>query len=273
MRQQVNYSILMSVYHKENPKYLKHAIESMLNQTFKSNDFVIVCDGQLTDELYKVLDFYENNKSNSIRRLQLDKNYGLGIALNKGIDFCKNEIIARMDSDDISVNNRCELQLNKIMEGFDLVGTLIDEFDENVNECSNIRYVPEKQEDIIKFAQSRNPFNHPSVMYRKMMVNKSQGYLDLHRAEDYYLWARMIVNGSRLYNIQRCLVHMRVNADAYKRKNTFKLFKSIVFLRKYQNKNHLISTKKSALLIATQLVLTFIPKTLMKKIYIRVLRT
>lgn len=272
MKQIKNYSILMSVYHKENPFFLKQAIESMLNQTVKSNDFVIVCDGKLTDELYNIIELYEQDERNNIHRLQLDRNYGLGIALNKGIKFCKNEIIARMDSDDLSIINRCELQLNMINDGYDIVGSLIDEFDENPNKCMKVRFVPEREEDIIKFAQSRNPFNHPSVMYRKTAVIKSKGYLDLHRAEDYYLWIRMILNNCRLYNIQQCLVHMRVNADAYKRKNTLKLFKSLYFLRNYQSKNNLISSHKKFALIIAQFVLTITPKLLLKKIYERLLR-
>lgn len=99
----MDYSILMSVYHKEKPEYLKEAIESMLSQTVKSNDFVIVCDGPLTKELYDVIEFYEKDKSNYIRRIQLEKNMGLGKALNIGLENCKNELVARMDSDDISV--------------------------------------------------------------------------------------------------------------------------------------------------------------------------
>lgn len=146
----MNYSILMSVYHKEHPEYLKQAIESMLNQTIKSNDFVIVCDGPLTDELYKILDFYESNPANQIHRLQLEKNYGLGIALNKGLEICKNELVARMDSDDIAVSNRIEIQLEEFKKNESLVlcGSYLEEFNEIIGDSQILKKVPLTNDEI-----------------------------------------------------------------------------------------------------------------------------
>ena len=102
-----NYSILMSVYAKDNPDYLKLAIDSMLNQTIKSNDFVIVEDGPLTTELDAVINEY-SSKNKEINVVKIEHNSGLGKALDFGLNYCKNELVARMDADDISLPTRCE---------------------------------------------------------------------------------------------------------------------------------------------------------------------
>ena len=179
----MDYSILMSVYHKEKPEYLKEAIESMLSQTVKSNDFVIVCDGPLTKELYDVIEFYEKDKSNYIRRIQLEKNMGLGKALNIGLENCKNELVARMDSDDISVNNRIELQLKEFEKNSELVlcGTNISEFYESIDNIIGSRNVPSEYVQIIEFSKKRNPFNHPSVMFKKNIVKEVGSYSVIRR--------------------------------------------------------------------------------------------
>ena len=183
----MDYSILMSVCHKEKPEYLKEAIESMLSQTVKSNDFVIVCDGPLTKELYDVIEFYEKDKSNYIRRIQLEKNMGLGKALNIGLENCKNELVARMDSDDISVNNRIELQLKEFEKNSELVlcGTNISEFYESIDNIIGSRNVPSEYVQIIEFSKKRNPFNHPSVMFKKNIVKEVGSY-----SEKYHLLPR-----------------------------------------------------------------------------------
>lgn len=216
----MNYSILMSVYYKENPEYLKQAIESMLNQTIKSNDFVIVCDGMLTDELYKVLDFYESNPENCIHKLQLDRNYGLGIALNKGLEVCKNELIARMDSDDISIPYRCEIQIKKLLlENLSIVGSNVKEFLNSPNNIIGERKVPNKYKDILRFSKKRNPFNHPTVMFKKTAIKEVGSYLeDFHLFEDYHLWIRVISKGYYCENIDESLVLMRTSYDMYYRR-------------------------------------------------------
>lgn len=267
-----NYSILMSVYYKEKPEFLFKAIESMLNQTVKSNDFVIVCDGPLTKELYDVLDYFEMDTNNNIHRVQLKKNCGLGNALNVGLSYCKNEIIARMDSDDIAVSGRIEEELNYINNGYELVGSFVDEFEINIEESKNVRYVPETLSEIIKFSRNRNPFNHPSVMFLKSKVIESGGYIDLYRLEDYYLWLRMIKKGIKMYNIPKILLHMRVNQNFYCRRNTFALLKAIYKLRKYQYEEKYISLLQLILLMIIQFILTIIPTFIAKYIYMNFLR-
>ena len=103
-----NYSVLMSVYHKEKAEFLREALDSIWNQTVQTDDFVLVCDGPLNEELDSVIAEHEKAHPGVLHVIRLEKNGGLGNALNIGIKQCKNELIARMDSDDISYPDRCE---------------------------------------------------------------------------------------------------------------------------------------------------------------------
>lgn len=105
------YSVLMSVYSKENPAWLKLAIESIQGQTLPTSDFVLVCDGPLTPELDGVIAEKHCQMGEILMVVRLEKNVGLGNALNEGIKHCRNELVARMDSDDIAYPDRCEKQV------------------------------------------------------------------------------------------------------------------------------------------------------------------
>ena len=216
------YSVLMSVYGKERAEYLRESIESMLSQTERADDFVIVCDGPLTDELEQALkEAAEKNKS-MFQIIRLKENQGLGIALNQGIRFCRNELIARMDSDDISVAERCEKQLAVFAsQNADIVGGIIEEFADTVLNPTAMRKVPQTDKEIKVFAKRRNPFNHPSVMFRKSAVERAGNYEDCKGFEDYYLWTKMLKQGMVGYNIQETLVYMRTSAGMYKRRGSF----------------------------------------------------
>ena len=164
-----NYSVLMSVYHKEKPEYFRAAIESILNQTVKTNDFVIVCDGPLNEGLDNVITEVVTANPGLFNIYRMTENKGLAIALNNGILQCKNQIIARMDSDDISRNDRMEKQLKAMKEhNADIVSSNLIEFDGDVSNTTLTRQVPESHKDIVAFAKKRTPFNHPAVMYRKI---------------------------------------------------------------------------------------------------------
>ena len=159
------YSVLMSLYVKEHPEYLRLSIESMLNQTIEPDEIVLVEDGPLTDELYRVVDEYKDKLHIVIN----EKNLGLGLALNEGLKVCRNELVARMDTDDISKKDRCEKQLKRFEEKPELaiVGTFIDEFVGDKTNVVSQRKVPTESDKIYQFAKRRSAFNHPTVMYRK----------------------------------------------------------------------------------------------------------
>ncbi len=237
-----NYSVLLSVYYKEKPEYLENSIESIMNQTVVTNDFVIVKDGNLTKELDIVIDYYEKKYPDIISIKSLNQNVGLGKALNYGLQFCKNRIVARMDSDDISYKDRFEKQLKVFEEnpGVVLVGSWIDESFDMVNVITR-RIVPENNNTIIEFSKKRCPVNHVSVMFIKNAVETAGGYLECHYNEDYYLWVRMIENKAVFYNVQESLVLVRIGREMYKRRGGYRYFKSELFIQKYMFKHNQIS--------------------------------
>lgn len=217
-----SYSVLMSVYVKEKKEYFEKSIESMLHQTVPTDDFVIVCDGPLTDELESVIEDKVSQNPDIFQIVRIETCGGLGNALAKGIHYCKNELIARMDSDDISNKERCEKQLQVFgKKDVSIVGGNIAEFEGEINNIKNYRCVPETNEEICIFARRRNPFNHPSVMLKKQDVLKAGNYQDCKGFEDYYLWVRMLLQNMKGYNLQENLVFMRTDAGMYERRGSF----------------------------------------------------
>ena len=268
-----NYSVLMSVYYKEKPEYLKEAIDSILNQTVKTDDFVIVCDGPLTEGLDKVIADYVKTYSGLFTVYRLSRNIGLAKALNNGILQCKNELIARMDSDDISAPDRIEKQIAAINEKkADIVGANIIEFVGNINNTGNSRIVPEKNEDIITFAKKRSPFNHPTIMYKKSAVIAAGFYEDYRFFEDYNLWATMLNMGYKGYNIQENLLYMRGGEEMYKRRGGFSYVGWIYRFKKHLKKIGFIGEKDFLVGVLGHAVVSIIPNGIREKIYSKLLR-
>lgn len=216
--EQKKYSVLMSLYKKENPEYLRIAIDSMLNQTVAPDEIVLVEDGPLTDELYAVLDEYP-----MLHRVKNEINLGLGLALNVGLKECRNELVARMDTDDCSKPERCEKQLQRFLEKpyLAIVGSHIDEFVDDISNVISQRIVPITYEEIFKFAKKRSAFNHPAVMYSKTAVLENNGYADLKRNQDVDLFGRMLFNGYKAENIDEALLWFRSSDELAKRRKSW----------------------------------------------------
>lgn len=236
------YSVLMSVYHKERPEYLKQAIESIQVQSLSTNDFVLVCDGPLNDELDAVIQTKQLEMGENLNVVRLAKNGGLGNALNEGIKHCKNELVARMDSDDIAYPDRCEKQIavfNTHSE-VSICSGIVEEFTTDPNTVDTRRVPSETNAEIIEFAKKRNPFNHPCVMYKKSAVKAVGSYQDFYLLEDYYLWLRMLMAGYQGYNIQEPLLYMRAGSDMYLRRAGWKYAKTQAKLFKFMKQQGFI---------------------------------
>lgn len=217
------YSVLMSLYYKEKPEYLRQSLDSMINQTAKPDEIVMVYDGLLTNDLYKVMNEYIEQYPQLFTIVKNESNLGLGLSLNKGLLVCKNELVARMDTDDISKPNRCEKQLYRFKEKpyLTIVGSHIDEFVDVKENIISSRKVPVNFEDIYEFAKRRSAFNHPAVMYKKEDILKENGYSDLKRNQDVELFGRMLFSGYQAENIDESLLWYRVNDDLAKRRKTW----------------------------------------------------
>lgn len=226
----MNYSILMSVYKKEKVEYLVPSIESMLAQTVPAEQFVIVKDGPLTEELDQVIQTYVDKNPELFTIVPLKENVGLGRALDFGMAECRNDLVARMDSDDISLPERCEKELALFAADPDLaiVGTNIDEFYDDPGDVKMSRVVPSDYEQIRKTIGRKMPFNHPTVMYKKSEVIRCGGYGKMRRKQDRDLFSRMINMGCKAQNINESLLLFRSNADNYKRRKSWTYCKSTV---------------------------------------------
>jgi glycosyltransferase involved in cell wall biosynthesis len=235
------YSVLMSVWYKEKAENLKESINSIWNQTVPTDDFVLICNGKLTEELDAVV---EETKRPEMQIIRFEENIGHGGALSEGLKRCKHELVARMDSDDISRPDRCERQLAvfSAKPKISMCSGTVEEFSESPDKVEARRVLPEKHEDILKFCKRRNPFNHPCIMYKKTAVEKAGGYQNFYLLDDYYLWIRMLQSGAIGYNIQEPLLWMRGGADMYKRRSSPEYAKSQKALFKYMKDTGFITT-------------------------------
>ena len=265
---QANYSILLPVYIKDNPEFLATSIESMLNQTVKSDDFVIIKDGPLTDELNAVVDKYATIKENNIRVLSLEVNSGLGAALDSGLRQCKNELIARMDADDISLPTRCEKLLKLFEQDPDLAiaGTNIDEFDDDPNVIISSRVVPSTHEEIKKYNRRRQAFNHPSIMFRKSEVLRVGSYPHIKHMEDKDLFFRMLNMDCKAANIPESLLLFRSNKDSFKRRRGKEYRKATIEVAKNAYKSKYISYSDYLYIYWGQKFMRFMPNWLLVKL-------
>ena len=227
-------SVLMSIYHSDNPNYLRASLESLKNQTVRANEVVIVFDGMLNSELYDIVDKYRT--SLNIITLQNNENKGLAVSLNDGLRLVHCDLIARVDADDISRQDRFEKQVKCFQDSSnspDIVGGYVREFSENLQNLRSIRKVPDNMEKIKEFAKYRSPLNHPTVMMKTSVLKKLGGYPEnFNRLEDYALWIYMLSQYYIVTNIPEILVYMRISNETYVRRGGLEQAKAFVRLRK-----------------------------------------
>ena len=268
------YSVLMSVYSKENPVFLREAILSIYNQTVPASEFVLVCDGPLTNELDVVVNEMTLMFGDRMKVIRLPRNRGLGYSLNLGIQQCSNELVARMDSDDISRSDRCEKQLS-IFERYseiDICSGTVEEFDTSIECIRTQRVLPEHQDEILRFAQKRNPFNHPCVMYKKRAVENAGGYQEFYLLEDYYVWIRMLQNGCKGYNLNEPLLWMRAGNALYSRRGGLKYSISQVKLFGFMKETGFTSPVNAYMQMVVRTIVSIMPSRIRKRLFCVFLR-
>lgn len=238
------FSVIMSVYKNDRAEYVSTAIDSIIQyQTIKPNEVILVVDGPINDDLIGLLLQYERKYEKIMKILWQKVNTGLGNVLRIGVENAKYDIIARMDSDDISRSDRFEKQIKFMSENpdVDLVGGQIDEFIDSEDNVVGKRVVPVGNTEIYKYIKSRCPFNHMTVMFRKSAVLNVGNYKDWHYNEDYYLWIRMALAKCIFANMPDTLANVRVSNDMYKRRGGRKYFKSEAGIQIYMWRHGMIS--------------------------------
>ena len=249
------YSVSMCVYKNDNPEHFKLAVDSILNQTCKPDEVVLVVDGPVTETLDEIINNCE--KTNVFNVIRLTENLGHGNARRSGLENCKNELVALMDADDISVPDRFEKQLSVFENDkkVSVVGGNISEFIDNPKNIVGRRIVPQNDSDIKAYMGKRCPMNQVTVMFKKSHVNNVGGYIDWYCEEDYYLWIRLALKGYKFANINETLVNVRVGKEMYSRRGGIKYFKSEANLQRYMLRKKMITFPRHLINVTERLII------------------
>ena len=253
---------------------MRMCFDSLLEQTVKATEWVIVEDGQLTEELYQVLDEYQEKYPNLIKRIPLSENKGLGLALKEGILHCSNELVARMDTDDICVPDRFEKQLLEFQKdnNLDICGSHIIEFEGTPDNILSRRRVPLTNEEIIQYQRRRSAYNHVTVMFKKSSVLKAGNYEHAPLMEDDMLWTRLILSGAKGKNIDEYLVYVRTGLAMIERRGGYSYFKKYKASRKKVYNLGLATLGDYYYTILVQFVVALCPGLVRKFIFTKLLR-
>lgn len=236
-----NISVAMSVYKNDVPEYLLVALDSVINQTLKPREIVVVGDGPLPEAVTQAIHTAAQRAEAAgveLVFLPQQQNRGLGWALRTACENCRYDYIARMDSDDIALPSRFEKQM-QVFEAYpetDIVGGNITEFVGEVDNIVDERRVPLSNKDIYKMMQRRCGVNHVTVIIKRESLMKAGNYSGTYRQEDYYLWARMMKHHMNFANIPDIVVNVRSGVEQFARRGGLKYFRdhSRVFIYMYR---------------------------------------
>lgn len=270
----MTFSVLIAVYGQENPLFFKDALDSVLCQTLLPSEIVLIKDGPLTSELDAVIDTYCDLKPELFNVITLEVNMGLGKALKVGLESCANEIVLRMDSDDICYPNRFAKQIEMLVKKpeVSVLGTSIQEFEYVPGDLKRYRKLPLDFSQLRQFAKYRNPLNHPSVAFRKSHVLQAGSYQDMPLFEDFYLWARLIQRGFIVENLTEPLLHFRVGNDMVGRRHGFSYFAKEYRFLSTLRKIQFLTLWEFLISIVTKLPLRLLPKKILELLYKKLLR-
>ena len=265
------FTILMSVYHQDNYKFLNAAFESIENNTLLPDEIVLVEDGPLSKDLTETINHWE--KKLNFKIVKLKKNVGLGKALNAGLELCNNELVIRADADDINRTTRFERQVDFMFKNPEvgISSAWIQEFEEMPCDRGFVRKVPAK-EGLNHFSKRYCPFNHPAVIFRKSLILRHGGYGNEFLYEDYALWMKLLHSNVIGDNLQEVLVDMRFTDQTYSRRGGFKYFLSEIKNQYLFFKRDYINFSDFFINVASRSFVRLIPNEIRKIIYKYILR-
>ena len=252
------FSVSMCVYGGDNADWFDASLESVINQTLKPNEIVLVVDGPVPQKIDDIVQKYNRICEDKIyfNVVRLPSNEGHGNARRKSLNHCQYEYVALMDADDISVPERFEKQLDCFLQDdtLSIVGGNIVEFISDTGETAGKRIVPQEDAQIKTYMKSRCPMNQVTVMFKKHDVEEVGGYIDWYCEEDYYLWLRLALANKRFFNLDDILVRVRVGNEMYNRRGGLEYFKSEAKLQKYMFNNHVIGIGTYTINVAKRFV-------------------
>lgn len=271
----LGFSVLLSLYHKENPLALEQSFQSIWkDQTIQPDEIILVLDGPIGEELSQFVQKWQQIIGKSLRVIPLSQNVGLGKALNKGLEHCSNEWVFRMDTDDICRPDRFEKQIKFIQSNPNIVvlGGQILEFDYIPDDSVVIKTVPTTNEDLKKFAQKRCPFNHMTVAYKKSVIMGLGGYEHHLFMEDYNLWLRVIGAGHKVANLEDVVLYARVGNGMHARRKGYEYIKSEKQLLNLKKELKIQNPIHANILFLIRSAFRLIPSSLLGKFYNTFLR-
>ncbi len=264
----------MSVYHRDDPVHLEQALDSIVNQTRMPDQVVVVADGPLTDVLENVLCEYKSRYNNLFFIMRLAIHQCPAKAWNHGLSQCRNDLVARMDADDISLPQRFEKQVDFFGKNpqVDVVGSYYSEFEKDVQRPVAMYRPPTDHKKILRYARTRNPLCHPSVMYKKQSVMDCGGYINIPGFTDYYLWVRMLKSECVFANIPEVLLHYRGGREIMARRGGLAYIRNEYVFFKESYRLGFISLASFAGNVVIRPFIRILPAAVRKKIYQKLLR-
>lgn len=258
-------SVLLSVYFKENSKYLESCLQSLTDQILNSDEVILVEDGPISSDLKIVIERFR--KSLNIISVPLSENVGLACALNQGLLHCSYDLVARMDTDDIAVPDRFEKQVAFMQFNLDIVASsgFIEEFND-LGDILSQRVLPLEHNALVKFSKKRSPLSHPAVIFRKQAILAVGGYPEFRNAQDYALWSLLIVKGYKLANMPDILVRMRTGSEMMGRRG-FEFLKCEIKLLKFQRSIGFLTLKEFVFNLLARSILRLSPLFIKRWLY------
>ena len=237
-------SIIMSTY-KEEEIFLRQAIESILNQTYKDFEYIIILDNPDNNLHIRIIKEYAN-LDKRIKFYVNEKNMGLTASLNKGLGLAKGKYICRMDADDISINKRIENQKRYLEENnYDLIGGISQMIDENGKSIYSIKKVPTNMDKIKKALRYNQIISHPTWFVKKEVFEKLNGYRNMPLCEDYDFTLRAVLNGYKISNIDETVLKYRMTSSSISRSNLYEQYLFARFITKKYSKNKIADIKEA----------------------------
>lgn len=268
------YSISMSVYSGEKPRFLRRSMESMFSQTYPCKEFILVCDGELGYRLDEIVESFKLRFPDKLKIIKMPKKCGVGACANEALKAASCEYIVKMDSDDVAMLDRCEKQLGFMASHpeIDICGAYIEEFDSDSGDVISVRKTPKGNAQIREYAKRRSPFNNQTIVYKKSAALKVGGYSTVTRCEDYDFVVRMLDSGAKGANIPEPLVKYRVTPENLKRRRNFANTKSFISVRWRIFRSGYSSLDDFLIPCAAQIALFILPDCLTGKLYKKFLR-
>ena len=269
------FSVLSSIYYKENPNAFHDCMESIwTHQSLKPTEMILVEDGELTPELYKEIELWSSKLGNSLKIIKIKENVGTGKAKNLGLQHCSHEIVCIVDTDDICTEDRFKQQINYLVNhpNISIIGGQIIEFIENIENTSGERHVPEEHDALVKYAQKQSPINNMTIAYKKEHVLNVGGYQHHLWMEDYNLFLRLIAANYKLHNLNEVLVYARVDNGMHGRRKGLAYIKSEFQLMKTKTNLKLQNPLQAFIIFLLRSSVRLLPSKMLASIYNAFLR-